>query len=480
MFRRCVAAIVLAGLPPVLAQSFGNWKFGEPKSGFTRASGISPVFSASFSTSATPEKGPSATFTRATASTKCVDGTVSSVSSGSAVIGQPVASGGTCSGESGVYVGAAATFVALNNEALTVANGWADYNTPLRVQDVSVAPDGTTTADSIEDDSGTTAEAAARTVSVTADSSTWTATVWVRCPSTTQTVRLVLELGTGSTNTEHTCSTTWTRLVASKANNGADTTAIVYLAPAGTPTGDTGLAHFWRPQLYNKSFPLPLDPAVAGSAVTVNADALSYTFDLENKGTVCAWARPPIASAQRDIVRGVDSGARVLYPVYIATTGRASSFPNGAGPTTTASISGTAWNWLCGSWDAATTESIVSLGTEHVSANVANSANLTTVSTFYVGSNSGSTEQMNGFISRLRIYGKALTSAQRDALYNADSSLYALAPSNAPRQMLARMGLDWVADGFGFPTDAEVVALARYRVATDPDLQPAWTMEGAR
>lgn len=390
------------------------------------------------------------TFTRVTASTRYnpVNGYVEAVRAGVPVVGSPLSGGddGSIDGTepTGVYVGSATSFVLLQNEDLSNA-AWTNYGTPVVATNVGTAPDGTATADSVEDDAAGAEESRRQNVTVTADTSWWTTSVWVRCPTTAQTVRLYFALGVVNNVANHTCSPTWTKLVVSLQNNGY-TAASVYLAPTDSTAASTGTAWFWRPQMYNKAFAVPLDPAVTSSAVTVNADVLSPTpatwafLPNLNTVTVCAWVNPSTldTGAQQRIFSTNDNNGSYLLR-FGQGTGRvlahAVSGTSVTGPASTALTANT-WGHACGVFDQPNSTVTAYTGGQGTASASGGWTSVATSSPLHVGHlNGGSSVQ--GFLSDFRIYGQALSPQQIRALYLSKSSLYA-SRDLSPRERLRR------------------------------------------
>ena len=456
LFTSAIASITLAVIPAI---------------GRRHPAPLTASFAASFDSSTTPERGPAPTFTRATASTKCVNGVVSTVASGSAVIGQPIASGGTCSGASGVYVGAAATFVALNNETFT---GWAIGSHVTRTPQTTdvIDPAGGNNAAKVVCAGCGNAEALANSAftSVTANQ-THTCTAWARSASGTQAFRLAITEGGVTTwlSSDLSATPTWQKFVFSHAfTSGSSANCQV----DGATAGGSYTLYFWHPELVlNRAFAVPLDPAVAGSAVTVNNDALSYgSLSIPRAGTLCAWVNPAQTTDSR-VLDLTDGSNRII--LYVASG--VAKIGNGNYATKSGVTTGS-WQYLCGTYDTVSGDKFAYRNAS-ASAVDTNTVTLGATGTLWVGKDSGGSAQLEGFESGVRLYSRALTAQQITALYNSVSNQYALDPKNPARDWfyalvgpqvgklaLAEIGL----------SDDVIVRGARNRVETDPDLVAAW------
>lgn len=249
--------------------------------------------------------GFTAAFTRATVSSEFNVGFVADSGSGVVNIGQvPVISGGAfqlpATGALRAYQafsddgGNLITFRADQNQVLSNA-AW--VSTGLTVTDNSAtAPDNTATADNLDDSTDLTAGCAVQvTDGFTASTNVFAATTWVKCASG-HTVRLILDIGAGSTTTSYSCTSTWTRILATLAGDGV-TQPTISLCPTTSNVLLSGNADFWRPQVYDTGsatatteLALP-DPVVVGTDIAVNQDSLTYTGGVSPPlpGTFCAW-----------------------------------------------------------------------------------------------------------------------------------------------------------------------------------------------
>ncbi|MDO8632671.1 MAG: LamG domain-containing protein, partial [Phycisphaerales bacterium] len=303
-------------------------------------------------------------------------------------------------------------------------------------------PAGGTNACSLTDNAAGSVEQLVQDVTVAADSTTWTATVWVRCPTTTQTVGLGMDLfGFANNIVTATCSPTWTRLVSSQANNGAITTARIHLYPTDTTAASEGTAQFWRPQIYNKAFAVPLDPAVAGTAVTTNLDALSYSqAHPGDKGAVSAWVRWNGTGVNHTITMWDSTHD---FEFILASTGalrlRSLSLANNVDVVASTTLAVETWGFVTATWDQTTSTARLFLNGVEVSYSSQDqtwTSGGTFGSALSVGGASGATT-MHGFISDLRVFNQALSPQQVRASFNAKSTLYATR-DETPREKLRR------------------------------------------
>ena len=403
-------------------------------------------------TTAPSRGGSTATFTRATASTRYSAAALAAVTSGTAVIGQNL--DGSCCGGSpltgshtldttnpyGFYVGNAATFVLLRNEEIDNA-AWADVNTPVvTANDASPTdPAGGTTSELVDDNDATNIECRRQTVTVADNSTSWAATAWVRCDSA-HSVRLRLSLTGGVTPTDEsntiTCSATdWTRLSLVTANNGTgNTSAVVDVCPTSATGSDTGTANFWRPELVNFAYSFQIDPLVVASSVAVNADALSYaTVSVGDTGTVCAWV---YTTRNTGNVGGLfawdNTNAHIAVETQTDQTFRllTTKRVDNADVISTTLVANNQWEHVCATWNQTAADINLYLNGAEMSYSATNDQAWTASgdygTTLKVGdSSAGTPTSPEGFISDFMFWnGRALTTAQILRVYNRSRGRY--------------------------------------------------------
>jgi hypothetical protein len=388
---------------------------------------------------------PMSTFTRATVSTRYNPDTqlLEAVVSGLPVIGSPLQSSGALPASNAappeaLYAGAAMTFSVLQNEDLSQAV----WNTALGASvttNTDTAPDGNVTADTVTDDNAGTVESLIQDVTVPADSSTWIFSAWVRCPTTTQTVGIANELGAGNTTTTATCSSTWTRITASKVNNGVDTSARLYIYPAQAAAGNLASVNVWRPEFYNNAFTLPIDPATTAASVTINADALSYVTGASNGdvGTICMWAFPPAITGvgHRGLLSWDGTSSFNFFEngasaqLAVSTTGLVDNISTGS----STAVDADTWNHVCTTYAQAL--SSVKLFKNGIETGYGAHDQTWSASGAYgqaikIGNTSIGT--FKGFLGGVHLYDRVLTPTEVCNLFNQERGVYGLAAATCP------------------------------------------------
>lgn len=467
---------IFAGFSP---RQIGRGNAGH---GF-HSSSVVPFFAASFATTVTPEKGPAATFTRATASTRWVSGSgLATVSSGSAVIGCPEPSNSAPASNctQGVYVGAAVTsLLTFTDDYSSAWSKSANITWTANTLDVT-DPAGTHNAlKAVCSSSCTTADfyAALVNVSVTGGQ-TNTMVVWLRGGSGGEVVDQNVNDGLNHI-TAKTLTTSWQRFVISVAC-GASTTNTPQL---DVHTAGASTIYIYAPNFYNNlTFAPSVDPLQHASTGTVNADDLSYSglvYDT-SRWTVVAWGYiHGRGNNGQNYIASTDSGGGVseIVPALSESGHLSLSCASCTGNATfgTAPANNT-WAQAAFTIDSTANEvkgylnGVQSGSTASVTAHFTVGAK----TKFDVGRYSvGTVSDSNVTISNLRTYSRALTAGQILALYNSQSGTYALAPRNSLRDWLYAALPAPFAHAIA-PTDAEIVRAAKWRVAHDPDLAAAW------
>jgi hypothetical protein len=236
---------------------------------------------------------------------------------------------------------------ALRSEELDNA-AWVNVTgTPVVTANDATAPDGTTTADKVEDDDAATTEHRGQNVTIANDTSTHCVSAFVRkrtgAPSillqefitvgTTVDARILVNPATGAKIATSTVNNgvidygpNWWRVWLSAANNGlGNTTLRASVGPAARAPGDVsttgqdatqlGFNHVWGLQVeLNRSFPSSYIKTV-GSSVTQAADALSipYNFGPRDVTIVAHFYRPLWADAAGSI-----GSSRIAYELASA------------------------------------------------------------------------------------------------------------------------------------------------------------------
>jgi hypothetical protein len=255
----------------------------------------------------------------------------------------------------------------------------------------------------------------------------------------------------------------------------------------------TGLSVYaWRAEQYATAFAHQIDPPVAAAAVTVNGDSISYTNQISvEAGTALAWrwrtnlnvndALLHTTSASRT-VRLLESGGNFRFQIQGGSDGADS------GNISLGSIPAGAWYHEAGTWDRATsTLSAYANGVRASTVVTSDSwSNEVPNSTFFIAessSNPGPTQGCASFISNLRIYNRALTPTEIQAIYLSQlgGMIADARPSLPGEQMLAAMTPDWLlptlVHALGGEMPDEAVRHAKRWVADDPaTFAPTWEM----
>ncbi len=172
--------------------------------------------------------------------------------------------------------------ICLESEAFEVSP-WAVNGTPVITTNSTIAPDGTMTADTIEDDSGVSHEDVRQTITILDDSASWTFSVYIRKDSdtsrfpeiqldftggtpiqfavqiNTSTGATIVRTGPGSVSSQD-AGDYW-RFIFTQANNSTGNTAVqMRVLPArttvfgGVEPAATGSAIFWGYQVEEGAF----------------------------------------------------------------------------------------------------------------------------------------------------------------------------------------------------------------------------------
>lgn len=380
------------------------------------------------------------TFTRATTSTAIQGGQVVDVASGDPVITAPIGDGETLNstipGPYGLYVGAATTFELLDNEDFTTGN-WASVGSPTVTTGLT-DPGGGTGAVSVEDDATGSIERQQQDVTITDDSTSWTYTVWAKCDvphSFITQVRFQDGTATENLNTE-TCTREWTRFENTHANNGTgNTTLRTQMYVTENTASQTGKITFWRPQLYNKDHAVPLDPAVAGSAVTVNKDTVSYSApsDFSTGLFSCAsWGYTYENGSDRNMLT-LTPGSGTTIHLRMASSGGVRMTFAAVADVTFGAVPAVGWNHY-----AFVLDDSANTIDAYVNGSTSGTQQATPSYTSGMGGTlaPGGINAPDGLISREYCYDIALTSNDITALYDTYSTIYAKAPNPTPGEVM--------------------------------------------
>lgn len=387
------------------------------------------------------------TFTRANASTRYnpVNGFVESVRPGVPVVGSPLSGGDDGSIDptepTGVYVGSATTFLALNNEDFTNASWTEGSITETANQDT--APDGSLTADLLAptDTNGwKQTDPAGATECV--DTDTCTFTIWLRS-ATGSDVNLSIHVYNGTATARGTqaitVTTTWQRFVVTGTGLSGDNLRGTLGGGSTWSTGENIYA--WRGQFYEKAFAVPLDPSVTSASVAVNADVMTYTRQLSTAaGSIVFWQHISgvVAGSEPLILTSASSGRSFNY--FTRQSGGAGGPRvrfNGGTDSLDVSIAGAptpgSWFHHAATWDRTNSHvSIYQTGVRTLSSTADSWSSEAVGASLNIEAGSG-----GSFWSDLRLFDEVLTPQQIRALYLSKSSLYA-ARDLSPREQLRR------------------------------------------
>lgn len=438
------------------------------------------------------------TFTRATASTRVnpVTGLVESVASGVPVVGAPLSSGDDGSIDvtepTGVYVGSATTFTALNNADFSQ---WSTATVTVTVNDAT-APDGTVTADLLTPNNATNSwiRQALNVAGTCLNADTCTGTIWLKSASSSNVALSLTFYDNGQSDLiaeqAITVTPTWQRFVITGTGDADDGQWNFYVGNNNSWTSAEGAVHAWRGQGYEKPFAVPLDPAVTTSSVTVNADSVGYGPVSAYMGSTtllsfCAWVNAPTtANTGNARIMSISDGSTAPNIFFPAGASTISVGDVGAGTQVAGSVSVSAntWSHVCATWDHANDIGRIFI---NGAVDTTNTAVLATdaplTNDVWIGTFNGG-NALSGFVSDARLYSSILSPQNVRALYLARSTTYARR-DETPREklrrkiMLASAHLDpW--SFFGTLLDerarkAEEIAAAKRYVASDAFPEPA-------
>jgi hypothetical protein len=351
----------------------------------------------------------------------------------------------------GLYVEPAATNLLLQSQTFDNAS-WTDVGTPVTTANAAVAPDGTTTAETIQDDSAAASEGERQTVAVANDGTTYCASVYIKAtgaPSVYPALNLrftggsavdvyvVLNTQTGATTTNGSGIVAsgavsqggyWRLYIAVANNTSGNTSCLVTILPAynsdGTGTSAVaavGTQTVWGAQLEARAFPTSYIPTTT-VAVTRAADAISVSsistalgFSATEGTLYCEFSMPYVeASAatgrvvwelndtttnERMTLRMVAAATDV--DVIVVDGGVTQADIDGPAPVANTALK-TAVAWRAN--DIVFYASGASQGADA-------SATLPTMTKIQVGTNSGGS-YLGGHIKNLRYYPRRLSAAE--------------------------------------------------------------------
>jgi hypothetical protein len=193
---------------------------------------------------------------------------------------------------------------------------WILFGTASRTANAVIAPDGNTTADAVTLPVGS---GIYQFISASANT-TYTFSVWLRSPSISQNVNIVLNTNLGdATQLTVTATTTWQRFSITKTTIVGTTTLTSQLS-----SGVGNTFYVWGAQTEVGAFPTSYIPT-SGSTVTRSADSASITgtnltsFYNQSKGTLFTSFRPlPLSTGSR-YVQSSNIGS-TLETFYIRST----------------------------------------------------------------------------------------------------------------------------------------------------------------
>ena len=196
--------------------------------------------------------------------------------------------------EQGLLMEGEAENICLHSEDFTDAD-WVDVGTPIVTANAGDAPDGTTTADEIEDDTATSREGLEQVFVVASDTNTHSCSVYAKPLSGITSVLLKADYGGGNSGTARFNFTTetltvlvgslqatsfvaladgWYRIQIQLAN--ASTAALTFTITLGDTNAETGSILVWGAQVEKLDMVTSYIPTVAAAA-TREADHLIAT-----------------------------------------------------------------------------------------------------------------------------------------------------------------------------------------------------------
>jgi hypothetical protein len=292
---------------------------------------------------------------------------------------------------------------------------WILFGTASRTANAVIAPDGNTTADAVTLPVGS---GIYQFISASANT-TYTFSVWLRSPSISQNVNIVLNTNLGdATQLTVTATTTWQRFSITKTTIVGTTTLTSQLS-----SGVGNTFYVWGAQTEVGAFPTSYIPT-SGSTVTRSADSASITgtnltsFYNQSKGTLFTSFRPlPLSTGSRYVQSSTIGSTLEAFYIRSTPTGSDSAIIDGGVAQAYNLI-----NYTRSEQENSKHAYAYELNNFGVSAQGQlgsgdTSCTMPTITRFDIGSlYQDSNTFLNGYISQLFYYPKRLTNAQLQTL----------------------------------------------------------------
>ena len=292
---------------------------------------------------------------------------------------------------------------------------WILFGTASRTANAVIAPDGNTTADAVTLPVGS---GIYQFISASANT-TYTFSVWLRSPSISQNVNIVLNTNLGdATQLTVTATTTWQRFSITKTTIVGTTTLTSQLS-----SGVGNTFYVWGAQTEVGAFPTSYIPT-SGSTVTRSADSASITgtnltsFYNQSKGTLFTSFRPlPLSTGSRYVQSSTIGSTVEAFYIRSSPTGSDSAIIDGGVAQAYNLI-----NYTRSEQENSKHAYAYELNNFGVSAQGQlgsgdTSCTMPTITRFDIGSlYQDSNTFLNGYISQLFYYPKRLTNAQLQTL----------------------------------------------------------------
>jgi hypothetical protein len=297
---------------------------------------------------------------------------------------------------------------------------WTLFGTASRSANTVTAPDGNTTADTVT----LPISSGIYQFTSASASTTYTFSVWIRTPSTSQNVNIVLNTNLGdATELTVTATTTWQRFSVTKTTSVGTTTLTSQLS-----TGGGNTFYVWGAQTEAGAFPTSYIPTVA-STVTRSADNASITgtnfssFYNSTEGTLFAASRiNALGGSNYPGIAYVDDGTNAnCIGLTINDAGTdvvgAEAFVSNSNQYYFNSSSAVVANQLIKAITAYKVNDFAgafNMGSNTVQTDT--SGSVPTVNRLIIGDLRGSTAKLNGTISQLSYYPVRLSNSQLQTL----------------------------------------------------------------
>lgn len=407
--------------------------FAEFGGTFDRVMVPPPTHQWDFTASTDSQRGGStATFTRATVSSRIANKLYATVTSGTAAISQvrgddfrlPLNADYAAIG---VHIGEAVTFDLLSNLDLS-GGAWGGIGSPTITVNQAADPFGNTTCDRVDDDQAGTLEGVQQTLAgVLSPDEVVTASTWVRCDSG-HTVSLRLTLTGGDTpvvvTENETCGGNLIKMVATATNNNTavdNTDAVVALLPTTTTPADTGIADFCYPQFYQEPFETIREESQTISASTINLESLTYSsVAYPSNGTACMWWWGDYQGGGAALLSWDNTSD---FRLVLQADGTIDFITVGMADTTkitsTTTVPLTTWTHICAAWNDGTDMDFFVNGTEvaYGTGDDDWTAGSTYGTTLAVGQAPGGSVEGDAVLSRVKMWNRRLTAGQIKRVY---------------------------------------------------------------